>query len=231
MNIESPYLVRDPAATSFLDTASVDTGLKAILGDPQAVDAHVAPDVTSAHITLKDAVKKVAALVNDPTRTLVDKHIAAKQLADKVVSHLEKTKTALEAQREKLKASAMAQADVHLGPRSERAGLQSEIRSWVRDQAMTPEGLLHVKQAMQDNDDVAAVLWHSPSFLVGLAPSVHEELRIEALRSRRPDLYTNLSNSVGLAKLADKYAAAIRNVPRSFYNAEQAAQANKRVEI
>ena len=225
------YLVNSPDATSFLDTAQLDSGLSAILGDPKALDASVAPDVQSAHITLKDAAKKIAALVGDPTRTEVQKHAAAKQLAEKVTNHLEKSKAALEAHAEKLKASALAQADLHLGPRSESGVLHSEIRSWVREQAKTPEGLLQVKQAMADNDDVAAVLWHSPSFLVGLAPSVHEGLRLEALQSRKPELYANLSNSVGLAKLAGKYEAAIRKVAPSFYTPSLAEQASKRVEI
>ena len=120
---------------------------------------------------------------------------------------------------------------MHLGPRSESGVLHSEIRSWVREQAKTPEGMLQVKKAMVDNDDVAAVLWHSPSFLVGLAPSVHEGLRLEALQSRKPELYANLSNSVGLAKLAGKYEAAIRKVAPSFYTPSLAEQASKRVEI
>ncbi|MFU4799949.1 hypothetical protein ACM717_13775 [Pseudomonas aeruginosa] len=225
------YLVNSPDATSFLDTAQLDSGLSAILGDPKAIDAHVAPDVQSAHMVLKDAAKKIAALVGDPTRTDVQRHHAAKQLADKVTTHLEKSKAALEAHAEKLKASALAQADLHLGPSSERSALHSEIRSWVREQAKTPEGLLQVKQAMADNDDVAAILWHSPSFLVGLAPSVHEGLRLEALQSRKPELYANLSNSVGLAKLAGKYEAAIRKVAPSFYTPSLAEQASKRVEI
>ncbi|HBO7378314.1 TPA: hypothetical protein VDW17_003030 [Pseudomonas aeruginosa] len=231
MNIESQYLVKDPAATGFLDNAQLDTGLAAMLGDPKGIDAHVAPDVQSAHIVLKEAAKKIAALVGDPTRTDVQRHHAAKQLADKVTTHLEKSKAALEAHAEKLKASALAQADLHLGPSSERSALHSEIRSWVREQAKTPEGLLQVKQAMADNDDVAAILWHSPSFLVGLAPSVHEGLRLEALQSRKPELYANLSNSVGLAKLAGKYEAAIRKVAPSFYTPSLAEQASKRVEI
>lgn len=231
MNIESAYLVKDPAATSFLDTAQIDTGLSAMLGDPKALDASVAPDVQSAHITLREAAKKIAALVGDPTRTEVQKHHAAKQLADKVTNHLEKSKAAIEQQAEKLKTTALAQADLHLGPRSESGVLHSEIRSWVREQAKTPEGLLQVKQAMADNDDVAAILWHSPSFLVGLAPSVHEGLRLEALQSRKPDLYTSLSNSVGLSKLAGKYEAAIRKVAPSFYTPSLAEQASKRVEI
>lgn len=225
------YLVNSPDAINFLDSAQLDSGLSAMLGDPKAIDAHVAPDVQSAHITLKDAAKKIAALVDDPTRTPTAKHDAAKQLAQKVTTHLEKSKAALEAHAEKLKASALAQADLHLGPRSESGVLHSEIRSWVREQAKTPEGMLQVKKAMADNDDVAAVLWHSPSFLVGLAPSVHEGLRLEALQSRKPELYANLSNSVGLAKLAGKYEAAIRKVAPSFYTPSLAEQASKRVEI
>lgn len=231
MNIESKYLVRSPDASSFLDTAQIDSGLSAMLGDPKAIDAHVAPDVQGAHLALKDAAKKIAALVGDVTRTEVQKHAAAKQLADKVTNHLEKSKAVIEQQAEKLKATALAQAELHLGPKPDRSALQSEIRSWVREQAKDPGNLPAIRAAMAENDDVAAVLWHSPSFLVGLAPSVHENLRLEALQSRKPDLYTSLSNSVGLARLAGKYDAAIKKVAPSFYNPELAAQASKRVEI
>lgn len=231
MNTQAKYLVKDPNATSFLDTAQIDTGLSAMLGDPKATDAQVAPDVQSAHIALREAAKKLSALVNDPTRTEVQKHAAAKELSQKVANHLEKSKAAIEQQAEKLKATAMAQAELHLGPKPDRSALQSEIRSWVREQAKDPGNIPAIRAAMADNDDVAAVLWHSPSFLVGLAPSVHENLRLEALQSRKPDLYTSLSNSVGLSKLAGKYEAAIRKVATSFYNPELAAQASKRVEI
>lgn len=231
MNTESPYLVKSPQAADFLDTAQIDTGLSAMLGDPDTVDAQVAPDIRSAHITLKDAAKKVASLVRDPTRTEVQKHHAAKQLAEKVTTKLEQSKSALEGHAEKLKTEALAQADMHLGPRSERGSLHSEIRGWIREQAKSPEGLIAVKRAMQDNDDVAAVLWHSPSFLVGLAPRVHEEIRFDALRSRKPELYAGLSNSLGLSKLATKYGETTRRIAPSFYSPNVAEQASKRVEI
>jgi len=96
MTPDSKYLVKSPDASSFLDTAQIDSGLSAMLGDPKATDAHVAPDIQSAHITLREAAKKVAALVNDPTRTEVQKHVAAKELADKVTAHLQKSKAAIE---------------------------------------------------------------------------------------------------------------------------------------
>lgn len=231
MTPDSKYLVKSPDASSFLDTAQIDSGLSAMLGDPKATDAHVAPDIQSAHVTLREAAKKVAALVNDPTRTEVQKHAAAKELANKVTTHLEKSKAAIAQQAEKLKATALVQADLHLGPKPDRSALQSEIRSWVREQAKDPSNLPAIRAAMAENDDVAGVLWHSPSFLVGLAPSVHEGLRLEALQSRKPELYANLSNSVGLAKLAGKYEAAIRKVAPSFYTPTLAEQASKRVEI
>ena len=231
MNIDTMYLVRSPDATSFLDTAQLDSGLNAFLGDPKAIDANVAPDVASAHMVLKDAAKKVAALVNDPTRTETAKHAAAKQLAEKVTAHLEKSKAAIEQQAEKLRQQSVVQAELELGPKSERAGLQSEIRAWIREQAKDPAGLPAIKAAAADNPDVASVLWHSPRFLLGLAESTHEAMRMEALQSRRPDLYANLSNSVGLVKLAAKYEAAIKKVAPSFYTPSLAEQASRRVEI
>lgn len=225
------YLVNSPDAAAFLDTAQLDAGLNAILGDPKAIDANVGPDIQGAHIVLKDAAKKIAALVSDPTRTDVQKHAAAKQIAEKVTNHLVRSKVALEAHADKLKNTALVQAELQLGPRSECNGLYSEIRSWIREQVKTPDGLLSVRRAMAENDDVAAVLWHSPSFLIGMVSSVHETVRLDALRSRKPDLYTDLSNSFGITKLAGKYGVVINKVSSSFYNPELAGQASRRVEI
>lgn len=47
------YLVNSPDAINFLDSAQLDSGLSAMLGDPKALDASVAPDIQSAHIVLK----------------------------------------------------------------------------------------------------------------------------------------------------------------------------------
>ena len=94
-----------------------------------------------------------------------------------------------------------------------------------------PDGLTKTREALAESPDVAAVLWHSPRFLTGLPEASFESMRVEALKSVRPDLHANISNAIGLTKLAAKYPTAIGKVSRSFYNEQIAAQEKKRVEV
>jgi hypothetical protein len=227
----SGYLVNDPAATEFLDLTMVDSGLNAYLGDPENIEPFVAADVKGAQIELRHAVKKLQGLAVDPTRTEADRHIAGKRLATKVIERLAATKTVIEKRAKELESSAIADANSALGPRADKAGLHSEIRDYLLEQTRRPDGLSKVREALAESPEVAAVLWHSPRFLTGIPEASFENMRIEALKSARPDLHANLSNSIGLTKLAEKYVNAIGKVTRSFYSPTLAAQEKKRVEV
>jgi hypothetical protein len=224
-------LVNSPDAVNFLEMARIDSGLNAMLGDPEVFDVGVKPDLVASHIALRDGAKKVSALVGDPTRSEPQKHEAAKKVADSVVDRLTKAKAAIVEQSKRLNSDGLSAADSALGPRSDRGHLHSEIRTWVREQARSSEGLNVIREAMEGSDDLAAVLWHSPRFLLGLPENTADILRFEALESRRPELYAKLSASANLEKLAGRYDAAILKVRTSFYNPEQAKAASKRVEV
>jgi hypothetical protein len=225
------YLVNDPAAVDFLDLANVPSGLNAHLGDPDKSDPMLGADIKGAQIELQHAVKKLTGLVSDPTRTEVEKHIAGKKLATKVIERLAATKTAIEKRAKELESSAIADANSALGPRADKAGLHSEIRDFLLDQARHPDGLAKIREALAESAEMAAVLWHSPRFLTGLSEASFETLRVDALKSARPDLHANISNAIGLTKLAAKYATTIGKVSRSFYSEQMAAQEKKRVEV
>lgn len=227
------YLVDGPQATDFLDLSHTESGLRAMLGDPKAHDPMVGPDITNAQIALREAAKKIAALVNDPTRTDVEKHGAAKKLATETADRLTKTKAALEQRSGALYKDATAKADLQFGPKAERAGLHSEIRGWVRETlSKGGDGVVRLRAAIKTDKDLASVVYHSPRFLLGGLPEdVHSELRFEAMEVHEPELYANLSRSVNLTKLAAKYDNAIRKVQTNFYNPNLAGQAAKRVAI
>jgi hypothetical protein len=121
----------------------------------------------------------VAALVADPTRTEVAKHLAAKKVADDVNDKLRKAKSAIEARANQLRADALRAAECECGPKPDRAGLHTEIRTWLREQAKRPDGLETIRKAMAENDDLASVIYHSPTFLTGLPKATHETLRLD----------------------------------------------------
>ena len=63
METKGRFLVNTEGASSFMELATTETGGKAFLGDAEQFDSQVGPDITAAHITLRDAANKVAALV------------------------------------------------------------------------------------------------------------------------------------------------------------------------
>lgn len=226
----SRYLV--PAATEFLDLVQIDSGLRVALGDPK-VEAGVGPDIVRAHIALREGVKKISALAEDPTRTEVARHLAAKKVAGAVVAELTKTKAAIERRATDLRTEALRQVDLQLGPTADKAALHSEVRAWIRDAAKNSDGLERIRVAMkEDGSEIAAVLWHSPRYLLGLPSAASlETLRLEALEGWRPDLYAALETSANLDELLGKYQATVNKIETAFYNPAMAAQASKRVEV
>ncbi|WP_143002279.1 hypothetical protein [Nitrosomonas sp. Nm132] len=64
---------------------------------------------------------------------------------------------------------------------------------------------------------VAAVVFHSPSFLLDIAPENHTKLRFEATERHVPAAYKMMTDSVALRELPAKYDKTISAVRGSFY--------------
>lgn len=227
----SKYLVGSPQAEEFLDSTQINTGLKVLLGDPENMDKMVAPNIRSLHIDLRDASSKVARLAQDPTRNEIEKHQAARKVADAVVSKMTTVKNVIKERAKTLFEEATRQADLELGPKADRAGLHSEIRTWLSQTAKTPDGLEKIRAAMKESEDMAAVLWHSPAFLTGLPEELLSNLRTEGLQIHKPKIYADFSGSIALGKLAERYDSTIRKASVSFYSHAMVEQAKHRVEV
>lgn len=224
-------LVQSEAATSFLSLAGTETGRKAFLGDPEKFDSSVGPDITMAQIMLRDGVDTIGRIIQDPTRNEIQKHEAAGIVAGRTVEALEKTKAKIENRAELLYSDGVAQAEREFTPRASHAALESEIRVFIREQAKQTDGPSKIRAAMLESKDVAAVIYHSPGFLVGINPETHSKLRFEATERWVPDAYKRMTDSIALRELAPKFDKAIGSVRNSFYNASLAAKAKLRVEL
>lgn len=124
-----------------------------------------------------------------------------------------------------------AQAEREFTPRASHASLESEIRAYIREQAKQPDGPANVRAAMLASKDVAAVIFHSPGFLVGINADTHSKLRYEAAERWVPEAYKRMTDSVALRELAPKFDKAAASVRNSFYNPAVAAKASTRVQI
>ena len=89
-----------------------------------------------------------------------------------------------------------------------------------------------VKQALKESDVVAAVIYHSPRFLLDLPAEAHQSLRFEALRERRPQIAAKLDAAADIDRIAKRYPQTIQRLRSALYNAAKAeAAAKSRVEI
>jgi hypothetical protein len=232
MNMDQQFLTNGPEATHFLNMALHKTGAKALLGDPDNLDPLVRAEVQGAHMELNHAVGLVAALVKDATRTLPQKHEAAKVVAEKTVAKLQKVHDHLVRTLDQLESDAANSVEREWAARSDTAGIDSEIRSWMRSMTKEKDGLERIKHAVTTNEDAARTLWSSPSFLTGIPEKTTQELQSNALRALRPKLAAKIDSADAMTKVAEKFAATIKKIPGAFYNPLVADAAVKtRVEV
>jgi hypothetical protein len=233
MNTDQQFLTNGPEATHFMNMALHKTGAKALLGDADSLDPLVRAEVQGAHIELNHAVGLVAALRNDATRpSQAEKHQAAKVVADKTVAKLQKVHGQLVRTADQLETDAANSADREWAAKSDTAGLDSEIRSWFREQTKHKDGLERIRHAVTTNEDAARTLWSSPSFLTGIPEKTTHELQSDALRALRPKLAAKIDSAIAMTKVAEKFAATIKKIPSAFYNPLVADSATRtRVEV
>lgn len=225
------HLVNTDAAADFLSLAMTDVGPVAFLGDAEAFESGVAADIQMANIALRDGASKVVALTKDETRTEVARHAVAEKVANSVIGQLTKTKAAIEAKAESLGYLGQAQASALFSPKDGRAALDGEIRSWIRESMKTADGISEVMAAARSDGNVAAVIYHSPRFLLGLSNETHASLKFDAIKRFAPEAYAHIENSGKLFDLAPRYDRVMQKVRMNFYNQTLADKAKLRVEV
>jgi len=222
-------LVKTPEATEFFQMP--DTMRKIMLGDPAKLDDSVYNSVVAAHNAVGEGMLKVAALTDDKTRNDVQRHAAARTIAERAVSFLDAAKTNLEANARRLHREATDEVERSFGADPNRASVQSEIRGWIRENAKSAEGLAKIREAMRTNAEVGAVLYHSPHFLLNLADSVRTGMMMDAIEIHMPKTHAKFEAGIALDEAAEKYPKAISKVRRTFFNLAVAEQAKSRVEV
>lgn len=228
--MNSNYLVNSEESTTFLDMAGSETGCRAFLGDATLFPT-VGNSITKANIELRDSVAKIAALVKDPTRNEYQRHGAAREIASRVIETLEKSADTIGKEAAHLMEQGQRFADIHFAPKANSDGLYGEIRSWIKEQAKIPEGISNIRTQMMKNEELAAVVWHSPNFLLNIPSSVHDTLRYEGLNKHHPDVYSDISKGMVMSDMQSKYQKVIFNVKRFYYNPALADKAALRVEV
>lgn len=224
-------IVNDEFAANWTSTHNTESQRKASLGDPQRFNAEALNPITRAHDALEDGLETLGKLVRDPTRTEVAKHAVAKTVADRTVSIIETSAASIAATARSLNSRANEAVEDVFAIDPNRTSIHSEIRGWIRDTAKSEGGIATIRKAMGGNPEVAAVLYQSPDFLLGLADDVRANLVAAGIERHVPKAARFLSDAEALSGLAIKYGHVVKAVPRAFYNSALADQAALRVEV
>jgi hypothetical protein len=228
---KSRYLVDSPNAVRTIDLLQTEVGLRVRFGDPEKFGEETGRRLQSLHNTVKDVTARVVALADDKTRTEVAKHHAAKQLAEKATKAIGETLKDFSVRSKLLQRDATKRAESAFAPRDGYAHIESEVRVWVREQMKSPDGMATVSGMMKEDAAFAAIVCHSPHYLVGMAKDVHSKWRLDAIERFVPDAFEMLEQSTELAEVVSRAESTVRDINTSFFNPELAKQAETRVEI
>lgn len=84
---------------------------------------------------------------------------------------------------------------------------------------------------MLESKDVAAVIFHPPSFIVGFNAETRSKLCYDTMERWVSDVNKRMTDSIAHRELALKFDKIIGSVRTSFYNPTLAAKASTRVRI
>lgn len=113
---------------------------------------------------------------------------------------------------------------------SQRASHESEIRN-ISANGRCKQTVRRrcVRRAMLESKDVAAVIFHPPSFIVGFNAETHSKLCYDAMERCGSNVHKRMTDSITLRELALKFDKTIGSVCRSIYNPMLAAKSSMRV--
>ncbi|EQB07811.1 hypothetical protein L288_09380 [Sphingobium quisquiliarum P25] len=222
-------LVQSEPAQDFVRTMGTAVGRKTFLGD-HARHPAVMNFVTASHTAMEAAVEKLKRLADDPTRSEPEKHDAARTLANRLIATLESSHGSMIGTATKMVREASEAVELQFAPNPIRAGLESEIRIWVREEAKAGN-VAAIRKRLEQNPEVAAVIYHSPDFLLGLAEEVHANFKTDAVEKHAPTQYKAIEESLAIEKMAEHYPMVIKSVRMSFFNNAIADKAKLRVEV
>jgi len=222
---------QSPEASDFVSTIGTNTGRKVLLGNPENFDTAAGNAIAIAHNAVIRGLARVNALTNDETRNDVLKHEAAKQIAEQTIGAIEKSHSSLLSTASQLQTDAAEMIESKFAADPDRSHIQLRIADWIKDNAAKPDGLQKIREVMKDDSEVAAVIFHTPHFLLGLAQEVRKNFELDAIERFVPEAYRKLEASGEISTAAEKYRRVTKGIAASWYNKSIAEKAKSRVEV
>lgn len=230
MNVKGRYLKSDQISVDKLTSLSQEPWLKSQFGDPQRFSA-VSGRLNELISLTKANVAKVMALGNDETRMPADLHHTAKTIAEATALAIRTVSAEVKAKGEDMMLAGRDMVEDHFRPREGYQSLESEQRAWIKEKVKTPEGMGEVSKMVKEDPAIGALVTYSPHYLLGIAKTVHERWRSDAISTHLPKAAQMLEDGDSLVALSKKYEGVVRDIHQSFYDAGTADKMKTRVEV
>lgn len=230
--IPDQSLVNTPEAVEFINNAKLPTQRNVMLGDLNKFRGeHIYNSISESHYQLERAADTIGKLTQDVSRNEVEKHVAAKKVADQTIAQLETTQRAL-----------LAVADANMRDVNEnlaqtfklaegRSAIHVRMADWIIEQSKVEGGYARIREAVTSNSEFAAVIENWPPQLLNLPDDQRTDFRLKAVERWSPETKVLLDRYLLLRETAAKYPGVIRRVSSSFYSKIKAAKIHKRVAV
>lgn len=231
MNVPPKPLVDQPAENEFRQRASLESFRKVWMGDIAKLPTEVHGYVKRANEALLGGLDKVARLADDPTKTEVVRHEAAKIVADRTVASIEESRAGLAAFGRQMTDEANTAIGERFTLRPERAQVYERIIGFVDKKSKEAGGALKIREAMKQDPEVVTVLSQFPPYVFELADDICHSIVIDGYKHHMPDAMNKMAEGQAIVEVAAGYDKVVSGVRHSFYNPALAMQAGRRVDI
>lgn len=236
--IPDQSLVNTPEANEFVNNAKLETQRNVMLGNLKHFhkdfkdDPEIYNRVSASHQRLERAADTIGRLTGDESRNEVEKHVAAKKVADETIAQLEITQQSLSNLSEAYMRGANERLEEVFKLPEGKAVIHAEIIRWIKDEAKNGDGgYANIREAVTTDPDFAKVLVNFSYRLLGLPFDHQTEFMTKAIERWSPETSKALERAEKLRDTAAKYPGVIANVKSSFYSQLKAAKIHKRVAV
>lgn len=228
-------LVSGPEQTDFVAIANTKSGQKSLWGNPgewnDPLDAPVFTAINKTHDAVSEAFDLVGKVVDDPTRTDVQKHAFGRDVYNRVSAVSEASRFAIDTHANNLQRQALDLTNDYFRLDPNHTSRQEATRDFIAKTAMTEGGLAKVRQLARTNAEVGAVILNNHDFLLGMSEELRQSMVDDAIEAHLPKVSEIIEKSMKLKKLAAGYAQHGKSLKSSLFNGSMADRASLRVQL
>lgn len=220
----------DEYSVNFLTSHQLETPLRLSFGDHERFTGKAHDAIVKGRNAFVTGADDIQRIIQDESRTGVQKHAMAKEVADRTNTGLEASAAALDGLASAMDAQAKELVDEAFAPDAARSHYELRIVDWIAEKANAGD-IPAIRRAVLESGEVAAVLYSAPEFLLGLAGEVRLNVVADGIERHAPKAFKLMDEAQALSAIAIKHRQMTKQVDRTFYTKAIADKIATRFEL